>query len=107
CYASLPLDHRLSRKSRPASPRRNMRHYAGARTEHGTFTDRQMVGNAALPAQHGVISYRYAARYADLRDDQAMPADADVVSDLNEIVDLGAFPDDRVTGRAAVDRRVG
>src|SRR6516164_9078067 len=105
--ASLPLDHRLSRKSRPAPPRRNMRHHAGARTEHGTFTDRHMIGNTDLPAQHGVIPYRYTARYADLRDDHAMPADVDVVSDLNEIVDLGAFPDDRVAGCTAVDRRVG
>ncbi len=40
-------------------------------------------------------------------DNQAMPADRAVVSDLDEIVDLGALADDRIAGRAAVDRGVG
>src|SRR5690606_11653450 len=34
------------------------------------------------------------------------PADPHVVSDLDEIVDLGAFPDDRVGQRASVDRGI-
>ena len=32
---------------------------------------------------------------------------ADVVRDLHQIVDLGAFADDGITGRAAVDRGIG
>ena len=39
--------------------------------------------------------------------DHAAAADADIVGDLHEIVDLGAFADDRVGHRAAIDRGVG
>ena len=60
-----------------------------------------------LTAQHGKISHRHAARYADLGDDQAMPSDRAVVSDLDEIVDLGSLADDRIARRAAVDRGIG
>ncbi len=39
--------------------------------------------------------------------DEAVSADAHVVGDLHEIVDLGVFADDRVGHGAAVDGRVG
>src|SRR5262249_4164340 len=66
-----------------------------------------MVGNADLSGQHGEIADRHAARYADLRNNQAMPADRAVVSNLHEIVDLGAFTNNGVAGGAAVDCGVG
>src|SRR6202020_2658411 len=74
--------------------------------EHGAGADRDVVGDAHLATQHGKISHRHAARYADLGDDQAMPSDRAVVSDLDQIVDLGPLADDRIARRAAVDRGV-
>jgi hypothetical protein len=66
-----------------------------------------MVGNAYLAGQHRKISHRHAARNADLGDNQTMPPDRAVVSDLDKIVDLGALADDGVASRAAIDRRIG
>ncbi len=40
-------------------------------------------------------------------DDAAMAADADVVANLHQIIDLRAFADHRVVHRAAIDRRIG
>src|SRR6516162_1821897 len=65
-----------------------------------------MVSDADLTGEHGEVADRNAARYADLRDNQAMAADRAVVSDLHEIVDLGAFADHRIAGSAAVDSSV-
>src|SRR5215469_9873889 len=66
-----------------------------------------MVGNADLSGKNSEIADRHAARYADLRNNQAMPADRTVVSDLHEIVDLGALANHGVAGGAAVDRGIG
>ena len=48
-----------------------------------------------------------AARNAGLRSNQAMPPNGTVVCDLDQVVDLGALADDGVSGRAAVDGRIG
>src|SRR5262245_9513876 len=42
-----------------------------------------------------------------MRNDHAVPADDDVVGDLNEVVDLRTLTNDRVRQRSSVDRRVG
>ena len=75
--------------------------------QHGPGSDRGVIGDAHLAAQHGEIADRHAAGNPDLGDDQAMPADRAVVSDLDQVVDLGALADDRVAGGAAVDRGIG
>ena len=69
--------------------------------------DRQMIADADLAAHHDEIAHLHAAGYSGLRHDHAVPPDRDVVSDLHQIVDLGALADDRVSGPAAVDRGVG
>src|SRR6202171_4983322 len=66
-----------------------------------------MVGEANLPAHHDVIPHGAAAGYTGLRDEHAVPSDGGVVSDLHQIVDLGALADDGISGRAAVDGRIG
>ena len=48
-----------------------------------------------------------AAGDADLRGDEALAADAHVVGDLDEIIDLGAPPDHRLAEAGAVEGRVG
>src|SRR5271170_71106 len=106
-HPPFPVDQGLSRIAGPAGAGGNVRHYSGARAEHDASADCNVVGHPHLPADHGKISDRYAARYADLRDDQAVPSDRAVVSDLDEIVDFRAFANDRIAGRAAIDRGVG
>ena len=98
---------RLGRGADPARAGGNVGHDAALRAEHRAGADRDMIGDADLAAHHDEISHLRAAGYAGLRGDHAVPPDADVVRDLHEIVDLGALADDRVAGRAAVDRGVG
>ena len=43
----------------------------------------------------------------DWADDHAVPADHDVVPDLHEIINFGAFADDRILKSPPVDRGVG
>ena len=54
-----------------------------------------MTDDADLPSQGDVFSEASATRNAGLRDDEAMRADDDIVSDLHEIIDLGAPFDPR------------
>ena len=44
---------------------------------------------------------------ARLSNDDAMPPDDDVVGDLHQIVDLGAFADHGIGEKAAIDGRIG
>ena len=55
---------------------------------------------------HDAIADARAAGNADLRGDPAMPPYADIVPDLNEIIDLGTFADDGIVHGTPVDRRV-
>ena len=64
-------------------------------------------GDAHLPGQCHVIPDLGAAGNADLRDDQAILPNGHVVRDLHEVVDFGAFADDRRPQRAAVNGDVG
>src|SRR5262249_28325062 len=66
-----------------------------------------VIGDADLPRDHDVVARTRRAGDADLADDQVVPADAAIVRDLHEVVDLRAAPDKRYRERAAVDRRAG
>src|SRR5579884_526341 len=101
------LAHRLCGGSNPVRARGHIRHVAALRTEHGAGADSHVVGKAHLPAHHDKISNLAAAGDAGLAGYQTMPPDANVVGNLDEIVDLGAFSDHGVTSRTAVDRAVG
>ena len=104
---ALPINRGLSRKAAPTHAGGNVGHHSGLGSKYRTLTDRHMVGNADLTGQHGEVANCHAAGDTDLRDNQAMAADRNVVSDLHEIVDLGSLTDDRVAGGAAVDRGTG
>ena len=82
-------------------------HHSTLRTELRSGSDSDVIGNADFAAKHHEVSQHCAAGNADLPSYQAVSPDADVVRDLNEVVDLGAFADDGITGRPAVDGRVG
>src|SRR5262249_11685761 len=101
-----PLSSRFCRRSAPALARRNVVHNAGSSGDHGTGSNRHVVGHASFAAHDNAILDRGAARDADLRGQQAMASDRDVVRDLDEIVDLAALADDGVANRAPVDRAV-
>src|SRR6202043_1161651 len=107
CDAAQPFLPRLCRIADDARLGGNIRYDSGAASKHGTVADREMVADAHLPAHHDVIPDIDAAGYAGLRDDHAVPPDAAVVSDLHQVVDLGALADDGIPGRAAIDRRIG
>ena len=107
-HALHPVARRLGRVAAPTRPGGNVRHDAGSarRARHR----RQSRYGRRCPPARAIMTKSptlHAAGYAGLRDNQAVPPDGDVVRDLDEIVDLGALPDDRVPGRAAVDRGVG
>src|SRR4051812_26689123 len=52
------------------------------------LADRNMAAHADLPGQHDVIFELRAARDPGLRTQKAVPANRDVVADLDEIIDL-------------------
>ena len=85
----------------------NVVHDAAAGRDHRAGPDRDVVGNADPSAHHHVVSDRAAARNAGMRGKHAMPADLDVVRDLDEVVDLGPLPDHGVADGAAVDGGIG
>src|SRR6476620_5275254 len=59
-----------------------------------------------LPGDYNTIADARGTGDADLRHDQAQAADANVVADLNEIVNLGPGANDGVIEAAAIDGRV-
>src|SRR5438094_696332 len=66
-----------------------------------------MLANSNLPAEDDVVLNGDAAGEPGLRRDDNVFSDAAVVSDVHEIVDLGAASDARFIQRSAVDGRVG
>src|SRR6266542_2007505 len=69
--------------------------------------EREMMRDACLPADNHVVLHLHAARDPRLRHDEATRADAHVMGDVDEIVDLRARPDHGVVHAAAVDARIG
>ena len=55
-----------------------------------------MIGDAGLAAKLAAIPDRHTAGNAGLARDDAVPADADVVGDLHQVIDLGILADDGV-----------
>src|ERR1700689_4931313 len=82
-------------------------HHSTLCTELRSSSDGDVIGNADFAAEHDEVSQYGTPRYTDLPRNQAVSSDADVVCYLHEVVDLGAFADDGITGRTAVDRCVG
>src|SRR5438094_5771912 len=66
-----------------------------------------MLANSNLPAEDDVVLNGDAAGEPGLRRDDNDFSDAAVVSDVHEIVDLGAASDARFIQRSAADGRVG
>src|SRR6266403_1262532 len=71
------------------------------------LADPHIVRETHLPGQDDAILDHDAAGDAALGNDDAVAADRYIVSDLNQVVDLGAFADHCVAVGAAIDRGPG
>src|ERR1700676_3902147 len=65
-----------------------------------------MPRQAYLAAENNVVSQLRAPGNAGLRDDQAMLADGHVVRNLDQVINLRAFADDRRTERSPINGHV-
>ena len=65
-----------------------------------------MIRNACLPADHHMVAGFATPGDPDLRDENVIFANLDVMRDLHQIIDFGAAPDDGFTERGAVHRDV-
>src|SRR2546430_6220629 len=92
---------------RPGFAGRDVAEYASLRGETCTSADREVPADSCLSCQDRPITNVDRASDSDLRHHQAFLADAHVVGDVNEIVDLGSVADHCVVDAAAVDGGVG
>src|SRR5439155_1537794 len=80
---------------------------AGLRGDDGAVTDREVVGDRHLPAEHDPLADPARPGDPHLGHDDRVRTDLDVVTDLDEVVELGPAADDRLPQGGAVDRGVG
>src|SRR5581483_9308950 len=100
-----PLHFWLCGKTSPDRARRHIVVDSRARGGDCTLAHSDMRNDAGPRPEHDKILERNAAAQARLRNDDAMLADDTIVSDLTEIVDLGAIANDRIAHAAAIDPR--
>ena len=70
------------------------------------FADSKVPGHTGLTAKDNIIFHNSATRYANLGAQDAVFADDHVVGHLHEIINLGAFTDNRAAETSAIDRAV-
>lgn len=80
--------------------------HASPRTDHQSGSYFQMPRHASLSRDNGVVSDAGAASDTDLGDNNTVPANGRIVSDLHLIVDLGSFPDPGFSKTGPVYRAV-
>ena len=78
---------------------------SGLGADNGPVANVHMIDDAGLTGEHDVVAGRARARDADLADEQIVPANAAIVSDLYEVVDLRPVSDPRGLKRSTVNRR--
>src|SRR5882762_6462079 len=100
-FRQLPKEvfYRSRRHAAIATARRNICDDPTAGSELNAVTYGDMASYAGLSTNLNAIADFRASCNADLAYDRAMQADADVMPNLNLIVDLRAFTDDRVVHR--------
>src|SRR5262249_12425703 len=92
-----------SRIAEPLLPWRHIGYDAALRPDDRTFADRHVIGKPDLSGQNDAILDDHTTEIPAFRANDAMTADRDIVSDLHQVVDLGAFADHGVAVGAAVD----
>ena len=73
---------------------------------HNAVGNLDVPRNADLPAQDGIVADTRAARNADLRNQNRLLPDVDIVPDLDEIVDFRTVADKRFVETGAVNAGV-
>ena len=81
--------------------------HRGLGSDHGFRSDCDVPEDSHLPPEHRVFADLGAAADTILGDDNAVFSNDDVVGDLHEVVDLGAFADEGVAECAAINSAVG
>src|SRR5665213_3080472 len=71
------------------------------------LADRHVIAHPDAATQRHEISKRRTSGDSGLRHNDAMPANANIVADLDQIVDLGALADHGIADGATVDRGAG
>ena len=79
----------------------------GLGADLGALAHAQVPGHRGLAADLDEVFQHGGARDADLGDDDAAAAEADVVADLHQVIEAGTGADDGVLHGAAVDGGVG
>src|SRR5437899_5501249 len=107
CDLASGFRHRLRRIASPDLARRHVAHESTSRRKLGSRTDGQMISQADTATHRDVVADDDGTRNTRKPGYNAIAADANIVGDLHQIVDLGALSDDGVGHRAAIDGRVG
>src|SRR6476661_4538086 len=107
CHLTKPLLHRLGRRATPARARRYITIDITGCGKLRPLADRHIVVQADTRTQYNVIFQCRAAGNTRLRHQYAMPANADIVTYLDQVVDLGAFANHGVADCTTIDRGAG
>src|SRR4051794_21392339 len=99
--------HRLRRIATPDLACRHVVHESTSGGKLGSRPDGQMVGEADTATHGDVVTDDDGTGDTRKPRYNAIATDANIVGDLNQIVDLGPLADDRVGHRAAIDGRIG
>ena len=97
----------LGRVSEPLFSVRNVVHNTGLRRNRGAVPDFEVAGKTYLAGDNDVITKLGASSNAGLRYDEAMFPDCHIVCDLNQVIYLGAFADNRRAKRTSIDSDIG
>src|SRR5262249_40743680 len=81
--------------------------HAGFGRDLHAAADLDVISYANLTAQNDEVAKFDAARQANFCSEDAVPTDARVVPNLDQIINLGALPDDGVGQGAAIDAGIG
>src|SRR5262245_30734871 len=85
---------------------RDVTNHAALGSDSSSVSNIEMIRQPHLARENDVIAHRRAAGNADLRHDQATLSDPNVVTDVDQVVDLRSRPNHRVPDAAAIDRAV-
>src|SRR5665213_841492 len=96
---------RLGRKAAPELAGGNIFVDRRSRGCDCPLADGDVRDDAGAGPEYHEIFQRYAAAQSRLRDDDAVAADYAIVTDLTEVIDLGAFADHGVANAAPIDPR--
>ena len=97
----------LSRTTDQRRAWRHVRHDPGLRSDPGSPTNPHVPGHRRLPADLDEVLEHGRTRDAHLRHNDTTSAEADVVPDLDQVIEPGTRSDHRIACRTSINRGVG